>query len=188
MRILGKKMPQIITFFYATVDRKVDDHNYVQDIVEQEDDAVLEHDNLQFTKEQEQHNRIQRICTYSKRIHRIYPNSERIQILHTCYFSISLRAARIDGRLRTASISLVREQPPHDQWLPPQLLQHENSLLQIFPVPDPDLVRSTARRTRFQPRGHVPCTAPAALWYSKISVGELEQELEEQWGEKRKVT
>jgi hypothetical protein len=28
----------------------------------------------------------------------------------------------------------------------------------------------------------------AALWYSKISVGEREQELEEQWGEKRKVT
>jgi hypothetical protein len=29
---------------------------------------------------------------------------------------------------------------------------------------------------------------PAALWYSKISVGELEQELEEQWGENKKVT
>jgi hypothetical protein len=29
---------------------------------------------------------------------------------------------------------------------------------------------------------------PAALWYSKISVGKREQELEEQWGEKRKVT
>jgi hypothetical protein len=29
---------------------------------------------------------------------------------------------------------------------------------------------------------------PVALWYSKIWVGEREQELEEQWGEKRKVT
>jgi hypothetical protein len=113
--------------------------------------------------------------------------------LHTRYFSSTriqgtLSAVGIDGRLRTASISPVQEQPPHYQWLPPQLLQHENSLLQIFPVPDPDLARSATRRTRFQPCGHVPCAAPAALWYSKISVGEREQELEEQWGEKRKVT
>jgi hypothetical protein len=128
------------------------------------------------------------ICAYSESIHRIYSNSERIQILHTCYFSISLRTAGIDGRLRTASISPVREQPPHDHWFPPQLLQHENSLLQIFPVPDPDLTRSAARRTRFQPRGHIPCAALAALWYSMISVGEREQELEEQCGEKRNVT
>jgi hypothetical protein len=128
------------------------------------------------------------VYVHIQRVHRIYLNSERIQILHTCYFSISLSAAGIDGRLRTASISPVREQPPHDQWLPPQLLPHENSLLQIFPVPDPDLARSAVRRTRFQPRGHVLCAAPAALWYSKISVGELEQELEEQWGEKQKVT
>jgi hypothetical protein len=91
------------------------------------------------------------ICAYSESIHRIYSNSERIQILHTYYFSISLRAAGIDGRLRTASISEVREEPPHDHWLPPQFLQHENSLLQIFPVPDPDLARSAARRTHFQP-------------------------------------
>jgi hypothetical protein len=128
------------------------------------------------------------ICAYSENIHRIYSNSERIRIFRTCYFSISLRAAGIDGRLRTASISPVQEQPPHDHWLPSQLLQHENSLLQIFPVPDPDLARSATRRTRFQPRGHVPCAAPAALWYSKISVGERDQELEEQWEEKRKVT
>jgi hypothetical protein len=122
------------------------------------------------------------ICAHSESIHRIYSNSERNQILHTCYFSISLRAAEIDGRLRTTSISPVREQPPHDHWLPSQLLQHENNLLQIFPVPDPDLARSVARRTRFRPRGHVPCAAPAALWYSKISVGEreLELKLEEQ--------
>jgi hypothetical protein len=26
------------------------------------------------------------------------------------------------------------------------------------------------------------------VWYSKISIDEQEQELEEQWGEKRKVT
>jgi hypothetical protein len=28
---------------------------------------------------------------------------------------------------------------------------------------------------------------PAAVWYSKILLGEQEQELEEQWGEKRKL-
>jgi hypothetical protein len=128
------------------------------------------------------------MCIFREYSSYIYSNSERIQILHTCYFSISLRAAGIDGRLRIASISPVREQPPHDHWLPPQLLQHENSLLQIFPVPDSDLARSAARRTRFQPRGHVPCAAPITLWYSMISVGERDQELEEQWGEKRKVT
>jgi hypothetical protein len=89
-------------------------------MVEQEDDAGLEHDNLQFTREQEKHNRIQRIYAYSESIHRIYSNSERIQILHTCYFSSTriqgtLSAAGIDGRLITASIFPVREQPPHDQ-------------------------------------------------------------------------
>jgi hypothetical protein len=99
----------------------------------------------------------------------------------------SLRAAGIDGRLRTASISLVREQPPYDHCLPPQLLQHENNLLQIFPVLDPDLARSAARRTRFQPRGYISCTTPAALWYSKISVGEREQELEEHWGRRERL-
>jgi hypothetical protein len=116
--------------------------------------------------------------------------------LHTCYFSSTriqgtIGAAGIDGMLRRASISPVGEQPPHNQWLLPPTspaVQHENSLLQIFPVLNPDLARSAARRTRFQPHDHVPCVAPAALWYSKISVGEREQELEEQWGEKRKVT
>jgi hypothetical protein len=63
------------------------------------------------------------ICVYSESIHHIYSNSERIQILHTCYFSISLRAAGIDGRLRIASISLVREQPPHDQVLQVGIVQ-----------------------------------------------------------------
>jgi hypothetical protein len=29
--------------------------------------------------------------------------------------------------------------------------------------------------------------APAALWYSKISVGEREQELEEQWGRRERL-
>jgi hypothetical protein len=107
--------------------------------------------------------------------------------LHTCYFSISLRASGIDARLRTTSISPVREQPLHDHWLPPQLLQHKNSLLQIFLVPDPDLARSAARRTLFQPRGHVPCVTPTELWYSKISVGEREKELEEQWGRRERL-
>jgi hypothetical protein len=37
---------------------KFDDHNEVQDIVKQEDDAGLEHENMQLTREQEQHNRI----------------------------------------------------------------------------------------------------------------------------------
>jgi hypothetical protein len=69
--------------FYATVDREVDDHNEVQDIIEQEDDVGLEHKNLQLTREQEQHNRIQRIYAYLERIHRIYANSERIQILQS---------------------------------------------------------------------------------------------------------
>jgi hypothetical protein len=39
--------------FDATVDREVDDHNEVQNIVEQDDDAGLEHENLQLTREQE---------------------------------------------------------------------------------------------------------------------------------------
>jgi hypothetical protein len=29
--------------------------------------------------------------------------------------------------------------------------------------------------------------APATLWYSKISVGELEQEFEEQWGRRERL-
>jgi hypothetical protein len=98
--------------FDATVDREVDDHNKFQDIVEQEDDAGLEHENLQLTREQEQHNRIQHIYAYSERIQCTYANSERIQILQSCYFSSTRiqgtqRAAGIDGRQRTASISPV---------------------------------------------------------------------------------
>jgi hypothetical protein len=37
--------------FYATVDREVNDYNKVSDIVEQEDDVGLEHENLQLTRE-----------------------------------------------------------------------------------------------------------------------------------------
>jgi hypothetical protein len=80
---LAKKGEADGDIFYATVDREVDDHTEVRDIVEQEDDVGLEHENLQLTREKEQHNRIQRIYEYLERIHHIYANSQRIQILQS---------------------------------------------------------------------------------------------------------
>jgi hypothetical protein len=123
--------------FYATVEREVDDHNDVQYIVEQEDDSGLEHENLQLTREQEQHNRIQRIYAYSERIHRIYMQIQRE--FRFCK-AVTSPVREFKGHGELLELMEGREQPP--------FLQYENNLHMISSLcPHFSSTRTTSSRS-----------------------------------------